>query len=91
VIEPAQPYVLRMEAAADPLKRFEEALPHSREGLLQLWTALAPRVRKADRSRYCAVQEALKQDIPFPILVLYVFRECRRALDSPRTPERAGK
>lgn len=80
-----------MKAAADPLKRFEEALPRSRESLLQLWNALAPKIRSADPSRYLAVQEALKQDIPFPVLVLYVFRECRRALDNPHTQERAAR
>ncbi|RIH75275.1 hypothetical protein [Meiothermus hypogaeus] len=87
----ARPYLLKMNTPSDPLKRFEEALPHSREGLLKLWAALAPRVRAADPGRYFAVQEALEQDIPFPVLVLYVFRECRRALEDNRAQERAAE
>ncbi len=91
MIKSARPYVLKMNTPSDPLKRFEEALPHSREGLLKLWTMLAPRVRAADPGRYFAVQEALEQDIPFPVLVLYVFRECRRALEDNRAQERAAE
>ncbi len=89
--ESSRPFVLKMNTPSDPLKRFEEALPNSREGLLKLWTMLAPRVRAADPGRYFAVQEALEQDIPFPVLVLYVFRECRRALEDNRTQERAAE
>ncbi|MCS7068114.1 MAG: hypothetical protein N2Z75_07160 [Meiothermus sp.] len=91
MIKSARPYVLKMSTPSDPLKRFEEALPHSREGLLKLWAMLAPRVRAADPGRYFAVQEALEQDIPFPVLVLYVFRECRRALEDNLAQERAAK
>lgn len=80
-----------MKTSTDPLKRFEEALPRSRDGLLKLWSELAPRVRVADPGRYYAVQDALEQDIPFPVLVLYVFRECRRALEDNHTQERAAE
>lgn len=91
MIKSARPYLLKMNTSSDPLKRFEEVLPHSREGLLKLWAALAPRVRAADPGRYFAVQEALEQDIPFPVLVLYVFRECRRALEDNCAQERAAE
>lgn len=88
--EHARPYLLRMNAPSDPLKRFEESPPKSREGLFKLWVALAPRVRAADPARYYAVKEALELDIPFAVLVLYVFRECRRALeDNPAQERRA--
>ncbi len=91
VIKSARPFLLKMKTPTDPLQRFEEGLPHSRDGLLKLWSELAPRVRVADPGRYFAVQEALEQDIPFPVLVLYVFRESRRALEDNRTQERAAK
>ncbi len=91
MINSARPYLLKMETSTDPLKRFEEELPRSRDGLLKLWTELAPRVRVADPGRYYAVQEALEQNIPFPVLVLYVFRECRRALEDNRARERAAE
>ncbi len=87
----ARPYLLKMQTPTNPLKRFEETLPRSRDGLLKLWSELAPRVRGADPSRYFAVQEALEQDIPFPVLVLYVFRESRRALEDNRAQERQAK
>lgn len=91
VTKPARPYLLKMQTPANPLKRFEEALPHSRDGLLKLWSELAPGVRVADPGRYFAVQDALEQDIPFPVLVLYVFRESRRALEDNRDQKRAAK
>ncbi len=91
MIKSARPYLLKMKTPTDPLKRFEEALPRSREALLKLWIELAPRVRVADPGRYFAVQEALEQDIPFPVLVLYVFRESRRALENNPAQERAAK
>jgi hypothetical protein len=65
----------------DPLKHFEETLPHGRDGLLKLWRDLAPMVRVADPSRYFSIEDAFQLDIPFPVLSLYVFRECRRALE----------
>ncbi|GIW25525.1 hypothetical protein [Meiothermus sp.] len=89
--ESARGYLLKMNTPTEPLKRFEQAPPHSREGLLKLWAALAPQVRAADPGRYFAIQEALEQDIPFPVLVLYVFRECRRALEDNPAQERAAK
>lgn len=91
MIKSARPYLLKMQAPTDPLKRFEEALPHSRDGLLKLWSELAPRVRVADSGRYFAVQDALEQDIPLPMLVLYVFRESRRALEDNRAQKRAAE
>lgn len=75
----------------DPLKRFEEMLPHSKHELLKLWSDLAPKVRSADPNRYYSVQEALEQDLPFPILVMYVFRESRRALEDNPAQERMAK
>jgi len=89
VIKSARPHLLKMKTSTDPLKRFEEALPYSREGLLRLWSELAPKVRVADPGRYFAVQDALEQDIPFPVLVLYLFRESRRALEDNHVQERA--
>ncbi len=91
VIKSARPYLLKLKTPTDPLQLFEEALPHSREGLLKLWSALAPRVRAADPGRYFAVQDALTQEVPFPILVLYVFRESRRALEDNHIHGRAAK
>ncbi|MDX2004581.1 MAG: hypothetical protein SFU83_04820 [Meiothermus sp.] len=75
----------------DPLKRFEEALPHSKSELLKLWSDLAPRVRNADPARFFAVQEALEQELPFATLVMYIFRESRRALENDPTSERLAK
>ncbi|GIW26892.1 MAG: hypothetical protein KatS3mg070_0255 [Meiothermus sp.] len=86
-----QAYLLKMNLPTDPLKRFEEAPPKSREALLKLWAGLAPRVRATDPARYFAVQEALELDIPFAVLVLYVFRECRRALEDSPTQERLAE
>lgn len=80
-----------MRLPADPLKRFEENPPQSREALLKLWAALAPRVRAADPARYHAVQEALELELPLAVLVLYVFRECRRALEEPPTQKRLAE
>lgn len=81
VSQAVRPYVIRMNAHPDPLHRFEAELPQSRPALLRLWAELAPRVRTADPPRYYSVQEALEADIPLPVLVLYVFREARRALE----------
>ncbi len=91
MIKSARPYLLKLQTPTHPLKRFEEALPHSRDGLLKLWSELATRVRVADPGRYFAVQDALEQDIPFPVLVLYVFRESRRALEDNRAQKRAAE
>lgn len=87
----ARPYLLKMNLPTDPLKRLEEAPPTSREGLLRLWAALAPRVRAADPARFFSVQEALELDIPLAVLVLYVFRECRRALEDNQAQERLAE
>ncbi|RIH84733.1 hypothetical protein Mlute_01803 [Meiothermus luteus] len=84
-----QPILLSIKPSANPLHRFEQAPPSSREALLKLWQELAPSVRAADPARYFAVREALEQEIPFTVLALYVFRECRRALESPRAQRRA--
>lgn len=89
--ESARPYLLKMHMPTDPLKRFEEALPRNRESLLRLWAALAPRVRASDPARYFAVQEALELDLPFTVLALYVFRECRRALENSPAQERVAE
>lgn len=87
VVRPA-PYVLRM-SPANPLKAFEEGLPGSRPALLKLWAELAPKVRSADPERYACVQEALEQEVPLAVLVMYVFRECRRALEGDVLEQRA--
>lgn len=89
--ESARPYLLKMHAPTNPLKRFEETLPHNRESLLKLWAALAPCVRASDPARYFAVQEALELDLPFTVLALYVFRECRRALEDNPAQERVAE
>ena len=75
----------------DPLKRFEKALPHSKSELLKLWSALAPEVRSADPARFYAVQEALEQDLPFPVLAMYIFRESRRALEDNPAQKRLAE
>jgi hypothetical protein len=75
----------------DPLKRFEETLPHSKGELLKLWSDLAPRVRNADPARFYAVQEALEQNLPFPVLAMYIFRESRRALEDNPAQERLAE
>ncbi len=80
-----------MNMPNDPLKRFEENPPTSRDGLLRLWSELAPKVRAVDPSRYFAVQEALEQDLPFPVLMMYIFRESRRALENDASQERLAK
>ncbi|MCS7057765.1 MAG: hypothetical protein NZ849_06840 [Meiothermus sp.] len=85
----AQPVLLSLKPTANPLRRFEQAPPNSREALLKLWQELAPSVRAADPARYFAVQEALAQEVPFSVLALYVFRECRRALERPQAQRRA--
>lgn len=89
--ESARPCLLKMHTPTDPLKRFEQALPRNRESLLRLWAALAPRVRASDPARYFAVQEALELDLPFTVLALYVFRECRRALENSPAQERVAE
>ena len=86
-----RPYLIKMHHPHNPLKRFEEALPHNRDSLLRLWAALAPHVRASDPARYYAVQEALELDLPFPLLVLYVFREGRRALEYSPAQERLAE
>lgn len=88
-MSPGRPYILRMNVNADPLKRFEQAPPQSRAALLKLWGELAPEVRAADPERYRCIQEALAQDLPLPILVLYIFRESRRALEDNGLEQRA--
>ena len=75
----------------DPLKRFEENLPHNKHDLLKLWSDLAPKVRSADPNRFYAVQEALEQDLPFSVLVMYIFRESRRALEDNPAQECMAK
>lgn len=90
-MESAWPYLLKMHTPTNPLKRFEKAPPKSREALLKLWAALGPCVRTADPARYYAVQEALELDIPFSVLALYVFRECRRALEDNPIQERLAE
>lgn len=87
----ARPYLLKLNPPSNLLKRFEEAPPQSREGLLKLWAALGPRVRASDPARYHAVQEALELELPLAVLVLYVFRECRRALEAHPTQERLAE
>jgi len=48
-------------------------------------------VRLADPARYRSVQEALEENIPFPVLMLYVFRETRRALESEGSAQRKAE
>lgn len=87
----ARPYLLELNPPTNLLKPFEEAPPQSREGLLKQWAALAPQVRASNPARYLAVQEALELDLPLPVLVLYIFRECRRALEAQPTQERLAE
>jgi hypothetical protein len=91
VSKTAGPYLIRMSAHLHPLHRFEAALPRNRSALLKLWAELAPMVRSADPARYYSVQEALEGDIPFPVLVLYVFREARRALEKDGAEQRKAE
>lgn len=86
-----RPYLLKMSAFQDPLQRFEAAPPQTRPALLKLWSELAPTVRASDPARYHCVQEALEQDIPLPVLVMYVFREARRALEKDDQQERLAE
>jgi hypothetical protein len=80
-----------MNTHQNPLKHFEEDLPHTRATLLKLWGELAPKVQAADPSRYHCVEEALEQDLPFPVLLMYVFRESRRALEGNHLGQRAAQ
>ncbi|RDI95129.1 hypothetical protein DV704_08635 [Meiothermus sp. QL-1] len=90
-MESPRPLLLRFPGPSSPLLRFEQTPPQNREGLYRLWQELAPLVRRADPARYVAVEQALKEDLPFSVLVLYVFRECRRALEPTRSHRRAAE
>lgn len=90
-MRPARPHILKLTLPTDPLKRFEERLPATRAELLKMWSEMAMKVRAVDAQRYFSVQEALAQDIPLSVLVMYVFRECRRALESAPAQERLAK
>ncbi|WP_277188456.1 hypothetical protein [Meiothermus ruber] len=87
----AHPHVIRMHAYLHPLHRFEAHPPQDRSALLRLWAELGPMVRLADPARYRSVQEALEENIPFPVLMLYVFRETRRALESEGSAQRKAE
>ncbi|MER3553173.1 MAG: hypothetical protein C4331_02145 [Meiothermus sp.] len=91
VSKAVRPYLIQMNAHLDPLHRFEAALPQTRAALLKLWSELGAAVHSAAPARYYSVQEALEQDVPFPVLVMYVFREARRALEKADAEQRKAE
>lgn len=70
---------------ANLLERFEAHLPTTKTALLEAWAEIAPEIKLYAPDRYQSIQQALGQDLPLNVLVMYVFRESLRAIAEAKT------